>query len=91
MSIKDEAGDTPLDIASELSLSLIRQVLIANGADPAVKNTQGASPLVQTTPTSCSMFPEDVIKGLSDDESQLLEAAKSGNMDLVKVHYVQCT
>ncbi len=85
VNLSDEGGNTALHVASELGLSHLCQFLMANGADPAIKNDEGISPLEQAPPTICKVFQEEVIKGLSDVESELLEAAKNGEMDLVKV------
>lgn len=86
VNVRNEAGDTPLDIASELGLSQLQQLLVDNGAEhPVARGSRENSLVEKATPTSGSAFPEEVINGVSEDESQLLEAARSGNLDLVKV------
>ena len=85
VDLTDGSGNTALHLAAELGLRQLCQFLVANGADPAIKNDNGATPLEQATPTVCKVFQEEVIKGFSDVESQLLEAAKNGELDHVKV------
>lgn len=59
--------------------------LISNGSDPSIRGSDGAPPIDQPVPTVSKVFREEPIKGNSDIESQLLEAAKNGDLDLVKV------
>ena len=85
VNLEDEHGSTALHIASELGLGHLCRFLVTNGSDPSIRSSDGAAPIDQAMATVTKVFREEPIKGDSEIESQLLEAAKNGDLDLVKV------
>lgn len=83
--MKDEHGNTPLHRAAELGLVQICRFLIANGADVTVKNANNSTAMDIATPTASKAIREEPIKGNSDIESQVLETAKNGDLEALKV------
>ena len=83
--MKDEHGNTPLHKAAVLGLVQICRFLIANGADASIKNTDSNTAIDIATPSARKAIREEPIKGNSDIESQLLENAKNGDLEAVKV------
>ena len=82
----DAAGNTALHKAAECNQPNACRFLIANGADPSIKNCEGHVPADLATAAVAKVITEEPIKPNADIESQLLEAAKNGDLDTVKVH-----
>ena len=60
--------------------------LITNGANPSLPNNLRNKPIDVATPTVAEVLGgEEPLRGESDVELQLLEAAKNGDLDTVKV------
>ena len=59
--------------------------LLANGADPTLKTTAGQTVQDVATPSVQKVLKEEPPRNNSDIEAQLLEAAKNGEFDTVKV------
>ncbi len=85
MNHKDHHGNTALHKAAELGLVLVCRFLITNGADSAIFNNMRRKPIDLATPSASKVIEEEPARGDSDVESQLLEAAKSGDLETVKV------
>ena len=83
--MRDAAGNTALHKAAECSQPTACRFLIANGADPLIKNCEGRVPADLATASVAKVIMEEPIKPNADIESQLLEAAKNGDLDTVKV------
>ena len=90
--MKDAVGNTALHKAAECNQPSACRFLIANGADPLIKNCTGCVPADLATAAVAKVITEEPVKANADIESQLLEAAKNGDLDTVKVHmYLVCT
>ena len=87
MNLRGPHGNTALHMASELGLVGMCRVLLNNGADSSIMNHMRNKPMDIATPSTVKIFHEEPIKGAGDVESQLLEAAKNGDLALVKVGY----
>lgn len=86
MNQKDHLGNTPLHKAAELGLVNTCCVLSSNGASPSILNNARSKPVDVATPAALKVLQQDEpVRGDSDVESQLLEAAKNGDLALVKV------
>ena len=83
--MRDAAGNTALHKAAECNQPTACRFLIANGADPLIKNCEGRVPADLATASVAKVIMEEPIKPNADIESQLLEAAKNGDLDTVKV------
>ena len=83
--MRDAAGNTALHKAAECNQPIACRFLIANGADPLIKNCEGRVPADLATASVAKVIMEEPIKPNADIESQLLEAAKNGDLDTVKV------
>ena len=84
--MKDAVGNTALHKAAECNKPSACRFLIANGADPLIKNCEGRVPADLATAAVAKVITEEPVKANADIESQLLEAAKNGDLDTVKVH-----
>ncbi len=85
MNLRGPIGNTALHMASELGLVSMCRLLLNNGADSSVMNHLRNKPIDMATPITIKIFQEEPIKGVGDVESQLLEAAKNGDLTNVKV------
>ena len=83
--MRDAAGNTALHKAAECNQPTACRFLIANGADPLIKNCEGRVPADLATASVAKVIMEEPLKPNADIESQLLEAAKNGDLDTVKV------
>ena len=86
--MKDAVGNTALHKAAECNQPSACRFLIANGADPLIKNCEGRVPADLATAAVAKVITEEPVKANADIESQLLEAAKNGDLDTVKVQGV---
>ena len=84
--MKDAVGNTALHKAAECNQPGACRFLIANGADPLIKNCEGHVPADLATDAVAKVITEEPVKANADIESQLLEAAKNGDLDTIKVH-----
>ena len=82
----DESGNTALHKAAQCSLSSACRLLIGNGADPSIKNCDGHTPADLAPVPVAKVITEEPVKANADIESRLLEAAKNGDLETVKVH-----
>ncbi len=86
VNLKDHLGNTALHRAAELGLVSICRLLVTNGANASIFNNVRSKPIdVATPPVSKMLEEEDPARGDSDVESQLLEAAKNGDLVTIKV------
>ena len=85
VNLRDHLGNTVLHKAAEQGLLSICRFLITNGADPSIMNNMRCKAIDIATPTVSKVLQEEPVKGGSDVESQLLEAAKNGDLTTVKV------
>lgn len=83
--MRDAAGNTALHKAAECNQPTTCRFLITNGADPLIKNCEGRVPADLATGSVAKVIMEEPVKANADIESQLLEAAKNGDLDTVKV------
>ncbi len=63
--------------------------LLSNGADPAIKAADGKTAYEVAPPSVQRVLKEEPSRSNSDLESQLLEAAKNGEIETVKVERVR--
>lgn len=71
--------------AAKLGLVQICRFLVANGVDTSIKNSENNTAIDVATPATSKAIREEPIKGNTDIESQLLEMAKNGDLEGVKV------
>lgn len=88
--MKDAVGNTALHRAAECNQPSACRFLIANGADPLIKNCEDHVPADLATPAVAKVITEEPVKANADIESQLLDAAKNGDLDTLKVHVLMC-
>lgn len=88
----DDTGNTALHKAAECNQSGACRLLIANGADPSIKNCDGHVPAELAAAPVAKVIAEEPVKANADIESRLLEAAKNGDLETVKVQgYIICS
>ena len=88
--MRDAVGNTALHKAAECNQPSACRFLIANGADPLIKNCDSRVPADLATAPVAKVIMEEPVKANADIESQLLEAAKNGDLDTVKVCVCVC-
>lgn len=88
VNLRDTDGNTALHKAAESNQPSACRFLIANGADPSIKNCNDRTPADLATDAVAKVITEEPVKASTDIESQLLEAAKNGDLDTVKVHWL---
>jgi len=82
---RDNDGETPMHRAVRGRHESVVKCLLANGADKEAKNRSGNTPYVYShSDSSISKLLENEEERLSRLNSQLLESAKHGKIDLVK-------
>lgn len=72
-------------MAAELGLGDMCRVLLSYRADSSIVNHCRNKPVDVAMSSAIKVFHEEPIKGEGDVESQLLEAAKNGDIVLIKV------
>ena len=87
--MKSHLGNTPLHMAAELGLVNMCRVLLSHGADSSTMNHVRNKPMDVAMPSAVKVFQEEPIRGDGDVESQLLEAAKNGDLVLIKVESIK--
>jgi ankyrin repeat protein len=84
----DHLGQTPLHVAAQAGRVGVARFLLVNGADQNTRTTAGQDAEMVATPGVVKVLRERPACSNSDIESQLLEAAKNGEIEVVKVEYV---
>lgn len=96
LNIQDMDGQTPLFQPSQLGAVDVCMLLVNSGADPSIKTRDGSSPLVVAAPAVVDMLKDKQLlsKPDVDVETQVLEAAKNGELETLKrlctPHNVNC-
>ena len=73
-------------MAAKLGLVNICRLLLTNGANPSIMNHMRNKPIDLATPPVAKVLEEEQpVSGDSDIESELLEAAKNGDLPAIKV------
>lgn len=87
LNIQDMDGQTPLFQPSQLGAVDVCMLLVNSGADPSIKTRDGSSPLVVAAPAVVDMLKDKQLlsKPDVDVETQVLEAAKNGELETLKV------
>jgi len=86
LNFKDHHGNTALHKAAELGSVGVCRLLIASGANPSMSNSLRNRPIDVANPLVTKVLQEEEpIRSNLDVESQLLEAARDGDLDTVKV------
>lgn len=83
-----------LHVAAQLGLVNVCRFLIKNGANSSIVNNLRSKPIDLATPLVAKLLEEEEeeepAQGDSDVESQLLEAAKNGDLSALKVDFLLC-
>ena len=85
VNLRDQDGVTALHRAAQQGMAHVCKFLLANGADPAIKTDDGVCVADVAPPPVQKVLREVPQVGNSDVETRLLEAAKSGELETVKV------
>uniref|UniRef100_W5MFT8 Poly [ADP-ribose] polymerase n=1 Tax=Lepisosteus oculatus TaxID=7918 RepID=W5MFT8_LEPOC len=80
----DNLGQTPLHRAAHCGHLQTCRLLLSSGCDPLIMSLQGFSPSQMGNESVQQILQEGVLIGNSDADRQLLEAAKSGDLEIVK-------
>jgi tankyrase len=80
----DHLGQTPLHVAAQAGRVGVARFLLVNGADQNTRTTAGQDAEMVATPGVVKVLRERPACSNSDIESQLLEAAKNGEIEVVK-------
>lgn len=85
--MQDVDGHTPLFQPSQLGAVDVCVLLVNSGADPSIKARDGNSPLVVATSPVMDVLKDKQLlsKPDVDIEAQVLEAAKNGELETLKV------
>ncbi|XP_041370759.1 poly [ADP-ribose] polymerase tankyrase-1-like [Gigantopelta aegis] len=92
----DGSGQTALHRVGQQGNIQACRLLMSYGIDSSIVSLQGYTAAQQATENIQRLLQEDPLVGSSDDDYQLLEAAKAGDMELVKKltssnpHVVNC-
>lgn len=86
-NVQDVDGHTPLFQPSQLGAVDVCVLLVNSGADPSIKARDGNSPLVVATSPVMDVLKDKQLlsKPDVDIEAQVLEAAKNGELETLKV------
>ncbi|KAK3704735.1 hypothetical protein QZH41_001082 [Actinostola sp. cb2023] len=86
VNVMDGNGQTPLHLAAIAGQAQSCRILMANGADLTAQTYQGYTALeVAAEPAQKVLHVhDDPVSPITDAEKQLLEAAKTGDLDTVK-------
>ncbi|MBN3304408.1 TNKS2 protein, partial [Amia calva] len=80
----DNLGQTALHRAAHCGHLQTCRLLLSSGCDPLIMSLQGFSPSQMGNESVQQILQEGALIGNSDADRQLLEAAKSGDLDIVK-------
>ncbi|KAL2078216.1 hypothetical protein ACEWY4_025901 [Coilia grayii] len=80
----DHLGQTALHRAAHCGHLQTCRLLLSAGCDPLLPSLQGFSPSQLATHSVQEVLQEGTLAGNSDTDRQLLEASKSGDLDVVK-------
>ncbi|XP_059387765.1 poly [ADP-ribose] polymerase tankyrase-2-like isoform X2 [Carassius carassius] len=80
----DHLGQTALHRAAHLGHLQTCRLLLSAGCDPLITSLQGFSPSQLANESIQEILQEGACTGNSDTDRQLLEAAKSGDLEVVK-------
>ena len=85
--MQDIHGQTPLFVPSQRGAGEVCRLLVNSGADPSIKTKDGSSPLVVAAPSVANILKDKQLlcKPDVDIETQILEAAKNGELEILKV------
>ncbi|KAJ8264368.1 hypothetical protein GJAV_G00148350 [Gymnothorax javanicus] len=80
----DNLGQTALHRAAHCGHLQTCRLLLSSGCDPLIMSLQGFSPLQMGNESVQEILQQGVFIGGSDTDRQLLEASKSGDLEIVK-------
>ncbi|KAJ8406825.1 hypothetical protein AAFF_G00297410 [Aldrovandia affinis] len=80
----DHLGQTALHRAAHCGHLQTCRLLLSSGCDPLITSLQGFSPSQMGNESVREILQEGVFVGNSDADRQLLEASKSGDLEIVK-------
>uniref|UniRef100_H2ZNG0 Poly [ADP-ribose] polymerase n=1 Tax=Ciona savignyi TaxID=51511 RepID=H2ZNG0_CIOSA len=94
VNMLDCLGQTALHRAAQLGLSQVCIVLLNHGIDPTIISLQGFTAAQMATESIQQLLQVNYTSELANTEKKLLEAAKAGDLDVVKTlctsHNVNC-
>jgi tankyrase len=85
VNLQDKNGLTVLHIAAKQGLHNIFRYLLSHGADITVQTTQGETMEDLATPSVRKVIQEEVSKPNPSTHSRILEAAKNGDFETLKL------